>query len=210
MILSCDQIADRLEKKGPADQFIVIAPQPELKVLREKPSASVDLRLGTWFLAARTSSATHFDVFEQNIPEHKFVRQGYAPLGKPFIIHPHEFVLAATLEWISMPKGLSGYVTGKSSLGRRGLVIETSPGVHPLFAGCIALELANVGEIPITVVPGMPICQLFFHTVLGNPPATPAGGFSCRRQPVLGAIKLGPLVEKLRQRDAPGKPPKDK
>lgn len=205
MVLSSDMIADRLEEKGRSDQHIVIAPLPDLKVLREKPSASVDLRLGTWFLAARTSSATHFNVLEQDNPEPRFVRQGYAPLGKSYVIHPHEFVLAVTLEWIKMPMGLSGYVTGKSSLGRRGLVIETAPGVHPRFAGCIALELANVGEIPISIVPGMPICQLFVHAVHGSPPDTTAGGFSCRRQPALGDIKLGALVEKLRAR----KPPQD-
>ena len=197
MILSSDALADRLDANAEQDQRLVIAPQPDLKALRDRPSASVDLRLGTWFLTARTSNATHFDLFKQNQLELQFVRKAFTPLGEKFIIHPHEFVLAATLEWIRMPKGLSGYVTGKSSWGRRGLVIETAPGVHPRFTGCIALELANVGEIPITLVPGTPVCQLFVHTVIGDPPDVPPGEFSCRRQPMLGDIKLGPLVEKL-------------
>lgn len=200
MILSADEIANLLDGHGDADQRVAIAPQPDLATLREKPSASVDLHLGCWFLIARTSNATHFDLFTQEKPELQFVHQAYAPLGKPFVIHPNEFVLASTLEWIRMPKRLSGYVTGKSSWGRRGLVIETAPGVHPRFTGCITLELANVGEIPITLVPGTPICQLFFHSVQGNPPDVPAGKFACRRQPVLGKITLGPLVEKLMTR----------
>jgi dCTP deaminase len=198
MILSANEIDERLDGKGDPDQRLVIAPRPNKAVLREKSSASVDLHLGCWFLTARTSNATHFDLFEQEKPELQMVRQAYTPLGKQFIIHPHEFVLAATLEWIRIPKKLSGYVTGKSSWGRRGLVIETAPGVHPRFTGCIALELTNVGEIPITLVPGTPICQLFLHMVTGDPPDVPAGKFACRRQPVLGRIDLGPLVEKLR------------
>jgi dCTP deaminase len=131
-------------------------------------------------------------------------------LGKPFILHPNEFVLAATLEWIRMPKRLAGYVTGKSSWGRRGLVIETAPGVHPRYIGCITLEVANVGEIPITIIPGTEICQLFIHRVEGDPADTPSGSFACRRQPTLGTIKLNPLVKKIVEEDEKAQAIKDR
>jgi len=36
-------------------------------------------------------------------------------------------------------------------------------GVQPGYAGGLTLELANVGEIPIALEPGMLICQVFFH-----------------------------------------------
>jgi dCTP deaminase len=197
MILSHDEIAKRLRGEGPDDERLEISPLPDLQALLDKPSASVDLRLGTWFLVARTSRATHFDPYTDELPEYQFVRRMYTPLGQPFVLHPHEFVLAATLEWISMPKGLSGYVTGKSSWGRRGLVIETAPGVHPRYTGCITLELANVGEIPIKIMPGSEICQLFLHRVFGEPVDTPPGSFACRRQPTLGTIRSNPLITAL-------------
>src|SRR3546814_13637367 len=85
------------------------------------------------------------------------------PFGSNYVLHPGRFVLGVTLEWLRLPASLSGYVTGKSSLGRHGLVIETAAGIHPQFSGCLTLELATVGEVPLEIYPGMPICQIFLH-----------------------------------------------
>src|SRR5436309_13869423 len=95
----------------------------------------------------------------------QFTRTQYVPFGSKYVLHPGGFVLGATLEWIRLPKNLGAYVIGKSSWGRRGLIIATATGVHPGFTGCLTLELTNVGEIPIKIQPGMTICQLFIHRV---------------------------------------------
>jgi dCTP deaminase len=80
---------------------------------------------------------------------------------------------------------------GKSSWGRRGLIIATAIGVHPGFKGCLTLELTNVGEIPVAIKPGMAVCQLFLHEVREH------GGewvdqsqFVGMRKPRLGKISL--------------------
>jgi dCTP deaminase len=89
-------------------------------------------------------------------------------------------------------------MTGKSLLGRRGLIIETAAGIHPEFKGCLTLELTNVGEVPIALRPGMPICQIFLHEV--KPGGTEARGqFTGRRKPVLGRIQPDHVVERLRE-----------
>jgi dCTP deaminase len=121
----------------------------------------------------------------------------YVPFGRKFILHPRSFVLAATLEWLRVPKRYAGYVTGKSSWGRRGLVIETAPGVHPGFTGCLTLELANVGEIPIALMPGTRICQLFFHKIESETYSIDQSSFNARRQPRLGNVKLDEFAERL-------------
>ena len=41
---------------------------------------------------------------------------------------------------------MSGYVTGKSSLGRHGLIIETAAGIHPSFSGCL-IEVRPIGML---------------------------------------------------------------
>ena len=119
------------------------------------------------------------------------------PLGRHFILHPHSFVLAATLEWVKIPKNLSGYITGKSSWGRRGLIIETAPGVHPGFAGCLTLELANVGAIPIKLVTGTKICQLFLHSIVGQVNEIDQSSFIGQRQPRIGRIEPDDFVKNL-------------
>ena len=105
--------------------------------------------------------------------------------------------MAVTLEWIRIPLNFAGNITGKSSWGRRGLIVETAPGVHPGFCGCLTLELTNVGEIPIAIKPGATICQLFIHELNKLDKSAPDSNFFGQRQPHLGTIKNDIFSEKL-------------
>ncbi len=167
--------------------------------LVDKPGvASIDLRLGCWFIQLRRERYAGFDFSVAHAAsEDQVVSKAYVPLGKTFVLHPNSFVLASTLEWLRIPSNLGGYVTGKSSLGRRGLVIETAPGVHPLFLGCLTLELANVGEVPLTLLTGMPVCQLFLHRITSPPASTAPTRFRAERQPKLGSYEVDSVARTL-------------
>ena len=176
-----------------------IAPLLDPDKLVNSGDASIDLRLGCWFIQLRTERYSEFDFANNSGQSEDFLTQKtYVPFGKKFVLHPHSFVLAATLEWIKVPKNLGGYVTGKSSLGRRGLVIETAPGVHPGFLGCLTLELANVGEVPLVLHPGMTVCQLFLHRIESDKYQDANTRFRGERQPRLGAYKPDPIMNALR------------
>jgi dCTP deaminase len=202
VILGAEALANLLEASLRAEHRdpLVLTPMPNLDKVRQSGTASLDLRLGSWFLTPKKTRHPLLDVSKpegEQPSERSFTNTHFVPFGKQFILHPHSFVLAATLEWIRMPRDHAGYVMGKSSWGRRGLVIETAPGVHPGFAGCLTLELANVGEIPIAMTPGTEICQLFIHAV-STPAARPgAGSYIGRRQPALGRIKLDEFARRL-------------
>ena len=92
-------------------------------------------------------------------------------LGKndEFIIKPNQFVLAHTLEKINMPVNLLGIVKGKSSLARKGLIVEFAGFIDPGFDGQITLELKNVSDKPVTLKKYMRICQLCFLKMNGVP-----------------------------------------
>ncbi len=123
-------------------------------------------------------------------------RGSLPPFGKEFILQPRGFVLGVTLEWVRLPSNLAGYVIGRSSWGRRGLIIATAAGVHPGFTGCLTLELSNVGEIPIAIKPGIPICQLFLHTT-EQTDLVDKSVFVGLRRPTLGKIDLDDVAKKL-------------
>jgi dCTP deaminase len=162
--------------------------------------ASIDLRLGCWFIQLRTERYSEFDFASKSGHDEDFLTQKtYVPFGKKFVLHPNCFILAATLEWVKIPSNLGGYVTGKSSLGRRGLVIETAPGVHPGFLGCLTLELANIGEVPLSLHPGMPVCQLFLHEISSVEKAEAKTRFRGERQPKLGVYTPDPIMQKLQE-----------
>lgn len=202
MILKADRLAELLRQRAESDP-LVITPQPNLEELGNSGSASVDLRLGTWFVTLRQSRTPSLDVASPtgDTPgESRLTRRYYVRFGEAFYLHPHHFVLGVTLEWIRLPKDIAGYVVGKSSWGRRGLIIATAVGVHPGFAGCLTLELTNVGEAPVAIRPGIQICQLFLHDVhRTTSDCVDRSVFLGQRRPVLGEVDVDEIARKLRQ-----------
>jgi len=204
MMLKADKIIERMDESRSPDR-LVIAPSPDMELLKKRGEASLDLRLGCWFSVFRSERISTLDVA-------KSVQDGSAPsstkmhfvrFGEAFVLHPRSFVLGVTLEWIRLPSDLGGYVTSRSSWGRRGLIIATAVGVHPGFAGCLTLELSNVGEVPIHLYPGMQICQFFLHQADSIVQGTENddGRFVGKRRPLLGSISTlqDPIFEKLAQ-----------
>ena len=56
MLLKAHKIAERLDRtQGDPDDRLEIIPRPDMEVLRNSGAASVDLRLGRWFLKLRES-----------------------------------------------------------------------------------------------------------------------------------------------------------
>jgi dCTP deaminase len=142
---------------------------------------------------------THYDIGDDRAPG-RFAKTHYVPFSTEYVLHPHGFVLGTTLEWLRLPKRLFAYVIGKSSWGRRGLIIATATAVHPGFTGCLTLELSNVGELPIVIYPGMPICQLCVHRVEEGEEDAPVDGsrFVGFRRPVVGQVSLDATARTLR------------
>lgn len=77
-----------------------------------------------------------------------------------FPIHPREFLLAATREFVQMPTHIAGFVQGRSSIGRIGLTTQNAGFIDPGFHGTITLELVNESNNVIFLRPGYPVSQL--------------------------------------------------
>ncbi len=123
--------------------------------------ASVDVRLDSTFLAFRRHITSDIDPWHvsDDLMERVEVEE-----GKPFILHPGEFVLGTTFERLTLPNDVVARIEGKSSLGRLGLLIHATAGfIDPGWTnGQITLELSNVAPLPIRLWPGMKIAQLSF------------------------------------------------
>lgn len=178
MPLKSELIADLLSASVEDEDRFIVVPSLDLKRLRESGAASIDLRLGTWFLSLREASVPSLGaralagghVKRSSDRAEKYTSRAeerYVPFGQTYILQPGAFALAATLEWLRLPPTYSGYVVGKSTWGRCGLIIATATGVHPGFMGCLTLEMSNLGKVPINLTPGDEICQLFVHRVEG-------------------------------------------
>lgn len=198
MIYRTEHIAELLEDSEASDPLI-ITPQPNLALLKEAGAASVDLRLGSWFAELKRTRMDILDIREKEktTAETTMVKKCYVPFGERFILHPRAFVLGVTLEWLRLPKDIAGYVTSRSSWGRRGLIIATASGVHPGFSGCLTLELTNVGEVPIALYPGTDICQFFMHHAQGAKVVVDQSPLIGQRQPRLGTVQMDEFATAL-------------
>ncbi len=198
MILRSNDIAELLRNCESSEDPFVITPTPEPTKLEEDCDASVDLRLGSWFVMLKQAKVPCMNIDDDNNGGAlRYTRTHFVPFGDEFILHPRSFVLGTTLEWIRLPKNLAAVVTGKSSWGRRGLIIATATGVHPGFSGCLTLEITNLGEIPIKISPGMHICQLFVHKMTDSVGHAAESNFAVSRKPKFGLIKKDEFAELL-------------
>ena len=83
---------------------------------------------------------------------------------KPFMLQPHEFVLAETLEEFSFPDCVAGQLALKSSRAREGIEHLLAGYIDPGYKGRLTLELQNARSMhAVPLWPGMRIAQIVFH-----------------------------------------------
>jgi dCTP deaminase len=134
--------------------------------------ASVDLKLGTSFRVFHNHRLPAIDLAQppSGVTEHVQIDDDAS-----FVIHPGEFVLGTTVEWVELPDDVVARIEGKSSLGRLGLIVHATAGfVDPGFRGQLTLEITNLTRVPIILWPGKPIAQLSFMA-LDRPAERPYG-----------------------------------
>lgn len=131
--------------------------------------ASFDLRLGTEFKIIQNLKFTHIEPTDSNVEKNVKEYTGDYQITNPpdlFVIHPDEFVLASTLEFVRLPNDIGAKLDGRSGLGRLGLMIHSTAGfVDPGFSGNLTYELRNIGRVPIKLYPGIRIGQISFFKI---------------------------------------------
>lgn len=129
--------------------------------------ASVDIRLGDTFAVVEDSADGIITM--QNEIQYKKIK------ADKYLLLPGQFVLATTMEYISLPDNITAFVEGRSSLGRMGLFIQNAGWVDPGFKGEITLELFNANRCAIELQAGRRVGQLVFAE-MDSPAINPYNG----------------------------------
>lgn len=158
------------------DKRLIITPL--LNRNQQVNEASVDIRLGNDFIVTRRGNLAMLDPASHDIREHRYQTKHFVNFRECFYLHPHELVLAGTLEYFRLPVDVAATVTSRSKWGRAGLVIATATAVHPGFCGTITLELLNLGEVPLALYPGTSVAQIVFYHCDGG--TLYKGDMACR------------------------------
>ena len=145
MILSDKTIVKMLKAKT-----LEISPLEQSQI----QPASVDVRLGNTFSIVE-DLPSGIITLEDKI-NYKTIETN------TYVLLPGQFVLATTMEYISLPDNLTAFVEGRSSLGRMGLFIQNAGWVDPGFCGEITLELFNANRCAIELKSGRRVGQLVF------------------------------------------------
>lgn len=115
--------------------------------------ASLDVRLGENLLI---EIPTSYSMVPYSITE--------CTKDKPYMLQPHEFVLAETLEEFYLPDCIAGQLALKSSRAREGIEHLLAGYIDPGYRGRLTLELQNARSMhPVPIWPGMRIAQIVFH-----------------------------------------------
>lgn len=143
----------------------VIKIQPLLDPVEQLSPFGLDLTLDTRFKKLIKSNETFIDPIKKYRTKtyYEDVELSLAN-NEHFVLHPGEFTLAQSFEFISLPAFIGAGLDGKSSLGRFSLTVHTTAGsIDPGFKGHITLELFNNGGLPLKLHPLQPVARLIFH-----------------------------------------------
>lgn len=150
------------------DEKIVITPKPDSTMIS---GVSVDIRLGNEFRVFQDHTAPFIDL---SGPKEE-VQQAMNSVmsdeiviedGDAFFLHPGELALAVTYESVTLPDDIVGWLDGRSSLARLGLMVHvTAHRIDPGWSGQIVLEFYNSGKLPLALRPKMKIAALNFETM---------------------------------------------
>lgn len=149
--------------------------------------SSIDLRMGNVVLMARARGSSHVEPMTA-VPgaggrhggelERRQKHERYElTFHMRLLLHPGALALVPTLEWVRLPQNLMGMVTARSTWAREGLSIATATLIEPGYEGTVTLELANLGQIPIALYPGLELAQIAFAKIPDVAP--PEGDDSC-------------------------------
>lgn len=108
-------------------------------------------------------------------------------------IHPRNFLLGCTEEYVRLSPGVVARVEGKSSIGRLGLIVHSTAGlIDPGFEGQITLEIVNHAPWAIKLYEGMTIAQLVFERVrIPEKDYSETGHYNGQRGPTESRYRFG-------------------
>ncbi|OIN14039.1 dCTP deaminase [Oceanisphaera psychrotolerans] len=164
------RLCDRDIKRYLAEGLIHISPAPDPDRIS---GVSVDVLLGNEFRVFQDHTAPYIDLSGPKGQVSEAINRVMSdeiviPDGEAFFLHPGELALAVTLESVTLPDNIVGWLDGRSSLARLGLMVHvTAHRIDPGWSGRIVLEFYNSGKLPLALRPKMVIGALNFETMSG-------------------------------------------
>jgi dCTP deaminase len=123
---------------------------------------SVDLRLDNVFRVYHPGPPVDLQAQKPLTESTKLVNTA----KEPFMILPGQFILGQTVERIALSSTYAGFLEGRSSIARLGIIVHAAglvnPGTGMREPGHLTLEIYCENLSPVLLYPGMRIVQIMF------------------------------------------------
>ncbi|MBI4017425.1 MAG: dCTP deaminase [Candidatus Aenigmarchaeota archaeon] len=156
-------LSDRdLKKLISAGNVYVTDGVPPINVKTQLGPSSIDLRLGDHFIIFQNTKTSLLDTKNMNLDG---MTSGiHATPEEGIVIHPGQFILGTTMEFLKIPDDMAARIEGRSSYGRLGIAVHSTAGYcDPGWEGQVTLEIQNLGVVPVRLYPGERVCQVVFQ-----------------------------------------------
>jgi dCTP deaminase len=190
------RLSDRDIERYLAEGKIGITPAPDADMIS---GVSVDIRLGNKFRVFQAHAAPFIDLSGPRAEVDAALNsvmsdEIYIADDQVFILHPSELALGVTQESVRLPADIVGWLDGRSSLARLGLMVHvTAHRIDPGWSGNIVLEFYNSGKLPLALRPHMKIGALNFElmTTPADRPYNTRADAKYRQQTGADASRIG-------------------
>ncbi len=190
------RLSDRDIERYLAEGKIGISPAPDADMIS---GVSVDIRLGNKFRVFQAHAAPYIDLSGPRAQVDAALNsvmsdEIYIADDQVFILHPSELALGVTQESVRLPADIVGWLDGRSSLARLGLMVHvTAHRIDPGWSGNIVLEFYNSGKLPLALRPHMKIGALNFElmTTPADRPYNTRADAKYRQQTGADASRIG-------------------
>lgn len=148
----------------------LISPKPKVENIS---GVTVDIHLANQFRTFSTTRVPFLDLSQDSPELSKSLNECMTAAttiqdGERFFMHPGDFALGCTLEKVDIPDNIVGWLDGRSSLARLGLLVHISAHrIDPGFKGQVVLEFYNAGKLPLALSKNMKIGAISFERLSG-------------------------------------------
>lgn len=127
--------------------------------------ASIDLKLS---FAIRIYKNIYKPILDDS-PNYKKYTEPIDLRKIDFMLMPGQAALGITIERIELAENICGWLEGRSTFARIGLLVHISASfMQPGINNHQVLELINLGMNPILLKEGMKVCQFIFQRTIGK------------------------------------------
>lgn len=161
----------------------------EFNIDKQLQLGSIDLHFGHEYHTIKPDEVLDY----QGMKDGNYVIPHHLKKGEFLHLKPGEMILTTTLEQVRLSKRIAGFVTGRSSVARLGVMVQCCQDfINPGHGQTIPLQIINLSPSEVVLDLNVPICQIVLFRL-----RTPASAAYVDENDSKYKNEISPITSKL-------------